>query len=151
MIAKLIVHGKTRDEARRKLARAVEDCALLGVTTNKAFLARILRHPVFAGGDATTDFLDAHFRDDPSTLPCAPDTAETALAAMLLHMRSGRALPCGEPNKDWRNATVSPWTYALRCGEDVLSLTLKNTEQGLWVVVGREEVVLDPVEVRSNL
>lgn len=150
MLAKLIVHGKTRDEARRKLARAVEESKLLGVTTNKAFLARILRHPSFAEGCATTDFLETHFDDDPSTSPGTPDAEEAALAAMLLHMRSGHALPGGEPNRDWRNATVSPWTYTLRCGDEVLSLTLKNTDQGLLAVCENNEVLLKPVELKSN-
>ena len=36
MVAKLVAHGSTREEARRKLLRAVEDCVLLGVPTNRA-------------------------------------------------------------------------------------------------------------------
>jgi geranyl-CoA carboxylase alpha subunit len=36
MLAKVIAYGADRDEARRKLARAVEDCVLLGVTATSA-------------------------------------------------------------------------------------------------------------------
>jgi geranyl-CoA carboxylase alpha subunit len=54
MIAKLIAHGSSRDEARRKLQRGVEDTIALGVRTNQEFLARCLAHPVFAAGGATT-------------------------------------------------------------------------------------------------
>ena len=57
MIAKIIGHGRTRDEARRKLLRGLEDLVALGVTTNQAFLARCLTHPVFAAGGATTAFI----------------------------------------------------------------------------------------------
>ena len=60
MIAKLIGHGANRDEARRKLLRGVQDAVALGVTTNQAFLARCLAHPMFAQGGATTAFIGAH-------------------------------------------------------------------------------------------
>ncbi|HZX16921.1 MAG TPA: acetyl-CoA carboxylase biotin carboxylase subunit, partial [Pseudomonas sp.] len=39
MLAKVIAYGATREEARRKLVRAVEDCVLLGVNGNQRFLA----------------------------------------------------------------------------------------------------------------
>ena len=51
MIAKIISHGATRDEARRKLVRGLEDAVALGVTTNQALPARAASaHPVFAAG-----------------------------------------------------------------------------------------------------
>ncbi len=57
MIAKVIAHGRTRDEAREKLARALDDTVVLGPPTNKAFLAAVLRDEEFAARGATTDFL----------------------------------------------------------------------------------------------
>src|SRR5258708_33046933 len=63
MIAKLISHGTTRDEARRKLIHGLEQTVAFGVTTNQAFLATCLRHPMFAAGEATTAFIANH-RDD---------------------------------------------------------------------------------------
>jgi geranyl-CoA carboxylase alpha subunit len=42
MLAKVIAYGATREEARRKLVRAVEDCVLLGVNGNQRFLANLL-------------------------------------------------------------------------------------------------------------
>ncbi|MDB5871171.1 MAG: Methylcrotonoyl-CoA carboxylase, partial [Ramlibacter sp.] len=57
MIAKLIAHGQTRDEARRRLLRGLQDTVALGVRTNQDFLARCLAHPVFAAGGATTAFI----------------------------------------------------------------------------------------------
>ena len=50
MIAKLISHGATRDEARRRLIHVIEQTAAFGVTTNQAFLAACLRHAEFAAG-----------------------------------------------------------------------------------------------------
>ena len=63
MIAKLISHGATRDEARRRLIHGLEHTAAFGVTTNQAFLAACLRHPAFAAGEATTAFIGKH-RDE---------------------------------------------------------------------------------------
>jgi len=57
MIAKLIAHAPTRDEARATLAAALDETVALGVPTNKAFLASVLRNSRFANGEATTDFL----------------------------------------------------------------------------------------------
>ncbi len=60
MIAKLIAHAPTRDEARVKLAAALDETVALGIPTNKAFLAAVLRDRSFANGEATTGFL-SHF------------------------------------------------------------------------------------------
>ena len=57
MLAKVIAHGPTRDEAREHLARALDDTVLLGFASNKAFLAACLRHQRFAQGQATTAFI----------------------------------------------------------------------------------------------
>ncbi|MGO4392461.1 acetyl-CoA carboxylase biotin carboxylase subunit [Variovorax sp. M-6] len=88
MIAKIISHGRTRDEARRKLAAGLEDAVALGVTTNQAFLRSCLAHPVFAAGGATTAFIGQH-----QAALLAPDEAvrsrAAALAAVLLCETTG--------------------------------------------------------------
>ena len=63
MLAKLIAHAPTRDEARMKLATALDETAALGMPTNKDFLAAVLRNRSFANGEATTDFL-SHFNPE---------------------------------------------------------------------------------------
>jgi 3-methylcrotonyl-CoA carboxylase alpha subunit len=57
MLAKFIAHAPTRDEARAKLAAALDETVALGVLTNKDFLASVLRNKSFASGEATTYFL----------------------------------------------------------------------------------------------
>src|SRR5258708_35019049 len=91
MIAKIISHGATRDEARRKLICGLERTVAFGVTTNQAFLAACLRHPAFASGEATTAFI-AKYRDD--LLARRKDAAsEAALAALLLYVTDANAPP----------------------------------------------------------
>src|SRR3954467_10008306 len=60
MIAKIISHGATRDEARGRLIVGLEQVAAFGVTTNPGFLIPCLRHPGFAKGEATTAFSGDH-------------------------------------------------------------------------------------------
>ncbi|MGE8317461.1 MAG: acetyl/propionyl/methylcrotonyl-CoA carboxylase subunit alpha [Comamonas sp.] len=57
MVAKLMAWGESREACIAQLARACERTTALGVRTNLGFLARCLRHPRFAAGEVTTDFL----------------------------------------------------------------------------------------------
>ncbi len=99
MIAKLIAHGATREEARAKLIHGLEHLVAFGVTTNQAFLAGCLRHPVFAQGAATTAFIAQH-REELLAPPPSAGLPPSALAALLLfatgagpgRWRAGRAL-----------------------------------------------------------
>lgn len=60
MIAKVISWGRTRDEARARLARAIRQTAVVveGGTTNKAFLLDLLSRPEVTQGTADTTWLD---------------------------------------------------------------------------------------------
>ena len=60
MIAKLIAHGPTREDALDALAAALAATRVEGVTTNLAFLRWLVAHPVVRAGDATTAFLTEH-------------------------------------------------------------------------------------------
>jgi acetyl/propionyl-CoA carboxylase alpha subunit len=60
MIAKLIAHGPTRDEAFARLADALAETDVGGLTTNLPFLRWLVAHPVVRAGEATTAFLTEH-------------------------------------------------------------------------------------------
>ncbi|WP_374665018.1 biotin carboxylase N-terminal domain-containing protein [Ramlibacter sp.] len=60
MLGKLIAHAPTRTQAIEQLAGALDRLRVLGLPTNRRFLAACLRHPVFAAGDALILFLGAH-------------------------------------------------------------------------------------------
>ncbi|MGH9095971.1 MAG: acetyl/propionyl-CoA carboxylase subunit alpha, partial [Acidimicrobiales bacterium] len=68
MLAKVIVHAPTRDEAAAALATTLADSRIHGVATNRDLLVRTLRHPSFRSGDTDTGFLD---RFDTLTEPLA--------------------------------------------------------------------------------
>jgi acetyl/propionyl-CoA carboxylase alpha subunit len=60
MIAKLIAAGETRAEALDRLAAALAETEVGGVTTNLPFLRWLVAHPVLRAGEATTAFLVEH-------------------------------------------------------------------------------------------
>jgi acetyl-CoA/propionyl-CoA carboxylase, biotin carboxylase, biotin carboxyl carrier protein len=60
LIAKLIAHGRNREEAFELLAAALADTRIDGVTTNLRFLRWLVSHPVVRAGEMTTAFLTEH-------------------------------------------------------------------------------------------
>ncbi len=146
MLAKVIAYGATRDEARRKLARAVEDCVLLGVNGNQRFLANLLKHPEFAAGNATTAFIGEHFADDPSLTPQAPAAPDLATAATLLYQASANARAHQGGLAGWRNAGGAPWHFVLKQGEQKHVIELQVLESGeqplLRAQIGEQSVEL---------
>lgn len=130
MLAKLIAYGATRDEARRKLIRALERCVLLGVDGNQRFLANLLAHPDFAAGEATTAFIGERFAEDPSLQPRQPGAEELALAAALLYQAGAEASAHQPGLAGWRSAAGAPWKIVLKHAEQRLEIGLDVLESG---------------------
>ncbi|PWU68554.1 acetyl-CoA carboxylase biotin carboxylase subunit [Gracilibacillus dipsosauri] len=60
MIAKLITYGKTREEAIKKMERALDEYIIEGIHTTVPFHRRMMVHPVFKNGDFNTRFLEKY-------------------------------------------------------------------------------------------
>ncbi len=58
MIAKIITHGDTRNEAISKMKRALEETVIEGVDTNLDFLFKIIKNPNFIRGNFDTSFIE---------------------------------------------------------------------------------------------
>ena len=121
MIAKLIAYGKTREEARRRLVRALEETVVFGLPTNRDFLIDILKHEAFAAGEATTAFLTEDF-DAAALKPASPTVAQAALAAVL-HYRAARyraaacAVALNPALLDWASAGQLSSRFLYDAGE----------------------------------
>ena len=90
MIAKLTTWGRTRDEAIRRMERALDEYEIAGVTTTIPFCAFAMRHEAFRSGQFSTHFVDDHF--DPSALrPTA--TRPTRWRPSLPHFTAPRSKP----------------------------------------------------------
>ncbi len=74
MIAKLIAHGPTRDEALLRLRDALAETEVEGLTTNLTFLRWLVSHPAVRAGRTTTAFLVEHppLSAPPTRLPSGP-------------------------------------------------------------------------------
>lgn len=84
MLGKVISHAPTRSLAVSGLATALEQTVLLGLRTNRGFLAQVLRHPTFVeGAQVNTGFLAEHFADAARREPAMPAEVLPALAAQL--------------------------------------------------------------------
>lgn len=58
MIAKIITHGTSRNEAISKMKRALEELVVDGIETNRDFLFEIIRNPDFIRGSFDTSFIE---------------------------------------------------------------------------------------------
>jgi 3-methylcrotonyl-CoA carboxylase alpha subunit len=72
LLAKLVAHGETRDEALAELASALSHTEVEGVTTNLPFLRWLVTHPLVQAGRTTTAFLVEH-------VPLSPHPTATPL------------------------------------------------------------------------
>jgi propionyl-CoA carboxylase alpha chain len=61
MIAKLIVHGRDRNEAIAKMREALNGFVIRGISSNIPFQAALLAHPKFVAGDFNTGFIAEHY------------------------------------------------------------------------------------------
>ena len=115
-------------------ADALDRLVCLGVTTNRTFLARVLRHPVFADGGATTSFLTDH---DVTTV--ALDPREVAAVAGWRQLTATADAERHSPGlAGWTNATWLVDARPLRVGGDDVAVSLHVTDTGLSVSVEGE-------------
>lgn len=58
MIAKLVVHADTREEAIARMRRSLDECVIEGVETTIPFHSKVMNHELFIAGDVTTHFIE---------------------------------------------------------------------------------------------
>ncbi|MCA0451894.1 MAG: biotin/lipoyl-binding protein, partial [Proteobacteria bacterium] len=100
MIAKLIVHGPDRATALAKLASALDHVRIVGPANSASFLARVARHPAFAGGEIDTGFIARH-KDALVPVATAPDDVTVALAVLAILRAREDAVAAAEPDSPW--------------------------------------------------
>jgi acetyl/propionyl-CoA carboxylase alpha subunit len=135
LIAKLIAHGPTRDEALERLSDALAETEVGGVTTNLPFLRWLVVHPVFRAGEATTAFLTEY-----------PPLSEPPLRLPDPAWRGGWRLnlPAAEPAPA-PDVDAAAHAHEGRAGESKVTAPMPGTVIRVLVATG------DRVEARTPL
>jgi acetyl-CoA/propionyl-CoA carboxylase, biotin carboxylase, biotin carboxyl carrier protein len=80
LLGKLIAHAQDRDACIERMAAALADTVVLGVTTNLGFLRWLLDQPGFRAGEAGIDFVEREWRAE--LAPELPDGVRRAAQAV---------------------------------------------------------------------
>jgi propionyl-CoA carboxylase alpha chain len=152
MLAKVIAHAPTRTEAAGRLALALENLHIGGVTTNRDFLATTLRRPEFLDGDTTTDFID-RVKPDRTRPHSAAELRHAAVAATLWLQGENRrnAGALAQSPSGWRNAVMPPEKLVLQRGDEEQTVLYRARRDGTFelnedqtaTIYGRSEFAID--------
>jgi acetyl/propionyl-CoA carboxylase alpha subunit len=135
MIAKLIAHGATREDALDRLAAALAETEVAGVTTNLPFLRWLVAHPSVRAGETTTAFLTDH-------PPLSPPRLRLAAPAWRTPWRLNLPAPPPQPPPDVDEAAHHASHGA---GESALTAPMPGTVLEVAVAPG------DQVKARQRL
>jgi propionyl-CoA carboxylase alpha chain len=136
LLAKLIGHGATREQALGALEDALQEMEIDGVTTNLPFLRWLLRHPVLRAGGASTAFLTEHppLSQTPLRLPPPPWQA-----AWRLNLPPPP--PAASPDTD------AAAEHAHHGGESIVTAPMPGTVLDVRVVAGDVVRPREPIVV----
>ena len=122
MLGKLIAHAPTRHDAIDRLCAGLNQTTVLGLPTNRAFLAACLQHPVFRAGEALIPFLAEQADTVRERLQTTGDAGSVAVLAVLYaHQAPAAALP---------SPFMRPVRMGLGLGDEILSLSLQELGRG---------------------
>ncbi|NNU16175.1 biotin/lipoyl-binding protein [Parvularcula sp. ZS-1/3] len=127
MVAKVIATGASRDEAIRKLTKALEDTALIGPQTNRQFLRSLLKGEAFRTGDARTTTIDRSeaWKPEPARLQ------HLALAAAIIHARrrdeNAAAASLPEELRGWASSEAL-YSSVVFAGEDDVAVRIAEAK-----------------------
>jgi acetyl/propionyl-CoA carboxylase alpha subunit len=147
MIAKLIASGATRDEALDRLAQALAETQVTGVTTNLPFLRWLVAHPALRAGEATTAFLVEY---PPLSAPPAALPDQVWRGAFRLNLRS--PAPQAPPDVD-----AAAHAHGARAGSSTVTAPMPgtvikvNVHAGSTVEAGDPLVVLEAMKMETPL
>ena len=125
MIAKLIAWGQTRDEALRRMRRALRDYKILGIHNNIPFHVWVLSNEKFIRGEIHTTFVESDF-DLRQSKTHAVTEAAAVLAALMEDARRGRSHGIPTQRTDQGHAG-SAWKLAGRAREASQRWRLSDT------------------------
>ena len=153
MIAKLIVHGATREEALARLDAALAEVRIVGLQTNVQFLRRVLATPSFSQARLDTALIEREraslFEQDPLGTGL---TVAAAVAQTLLEERASETHDPFSRRDGWRSHGVASRRFDFKIAGQPLVAKLRYLDDGvLMLQVGEDEfqpLDLTPVDGR---
>ena len=118
MLAKLIAHAETRDEALDKLSRALDQTSIFGITTNQSFLARLIGLPETRNATFHTRLIDEQIGQLVDRAK-GSDTEALALGAYFWMTRQRPPVATNSSHNPWLSREATCWQMA--AGDDGLS------------------------------
>jgi acetyl-CoA carboxylase biotin carboxylase subunit len=109
LLAKVVAHGSTRDEAIARMTGALASYYILGLRHNVSFLLALLQRPEVRDSRAHTRFIEEHLKE--LAAPPAPDVSTAAVAmAAWIASRAASVSPAPVMTADDMSA-FDPWTH----------------------------------------
>ena len=133
MIAKLIVHGKDRNEAIAKMREALNGFVIRGISSNIPFQAALLAHPKFVSGEFNTGFIAEHYAHGFRAEDVPHDDADFLVALAAFVRRKSRERAAG--------LTGQLPGYGVKVGHDFSVITLGAGGRNRYTAVHVDEVV----------
>ncbi|MDO9028977.1 MAG: acetyl/propionyl/methylcrotonyl-CoA carboxylase subunit alpha [Hydrogenophaga sp.] len=133
MIAKLIVHGKDRNEAIAMMREALNGFVIRGISSNIPFQAALLAHPKFVSGEFNTGFIAEHYAHGFRAEDVPHDDADFLVALAAFVRRKSRERAAG--------LTGQLPGYGVKVGHDFSVITLGTGGENRYTAVHVDEVV----------
>ena len=154
MIAKLITHGKTREEAIDRQIAALDAFEIQGPGTNLDFVSALMQHPRFRSGEITTGFIAEEYPDGFHGAPASPDLLRTlaGVAAFAATAEADRARRVDgqlggrlHPPADWV-VRIDGTDHAVTVAPDALTVDDADLPVAIEYTPGDRIVVAEPLE-----
>ncbi|MER8485679.1 acetyl/propionyl/methylcrotonyl-CoA carboxylase subunit alpha [Mesorhizobium sp. M1322] len=150
MIAKLIVHGKSRQAALEALGIALSQTEIAGSTVNTAFLAALAADADFSAGDVDTGLIGRHQQ---ALTAVPPPSSEIVAAAAFAASGAGAQAPSGDPWSSlagYAHFHTVPRRTRLRYGEDdILALVSVRPDKRFQVALDAPYDSASPLDLRA--
>ena len=138
MIAKVIVHGPTRQAALNMLTTALADCHVAGSVTNLEFLGALSQHDGFARGEVDTGLIARDLDALTSQGETPPDVLALAAVAGLGLLNAPQSSDAWDQLGGWRHWTEAKQYITLEMGESRMELRVISLGKGQFEVHGKD-------------
>jgi len=142
MIAKVISHGRDRDQAIARMADALDAYVVRGVQHNMAFLRAVMERSRFVEGNLTTDFIDEEFPGGFHGAEPDPSRIErlVAVAATIGRAEAARATLISGQVEGHEPGVGDDWV--VRLGTENIAVRTVVEDDGTSVVIGDRTYVV---------